>query len=118
MGHRREIFRPRTRRQVRVQMENALERKDFGKVAQLAAFQYSARNVADDFAIALVAAAEAIALGKQVNWERSNDELVAAGIAIAEKHFESRLGKYRRDIVSEIVEKSVKEARRGGREPR
>jgi len=99
-------------------MENALKRDDFGKVAKLAAFQYSARNRADDFAIALVSAAEAIALGRQVKWERTNDELVAAGIAIAEKRFESRLGKYRKDIVSEIVENSVKEARKGVTEPR
>lgn len=114
MGHRREVFRPRTRRQVRKQIENALKQNAFSKVANLAAYQYSTRSIADDFAIALVAAAEAIALGKQVRWERSDEELVTAGIAIAEKRFECHLSKYRKQIVSEVAEKSVRRARRGG----
>lgn len=112
LGHRREVFRPQTKRRVRKDIQKALEDREFEKAVNLAAFSYSARPISDDFAISFVATAEAVSLGRELNWSRSTEDLVAAGISIAERKFEARINRRRRSVIIEAIARSVERARR------
>lgn len=112
MGHRKEVFRPRSKRTVRRNIQQALIDGKYEKAASIAAFSYSARPIADDFAISLVATAEAISLGKELRWTRSTEDLVTAGLSIAERKLESKVNKRRRSIIFESISRSVERARK------
>jgi hypothetical protein len=112
MGHRREVFWPRTKQAIRKGIEEALKGEEFKKAATIAAFSYSATPIADDLAISLVATSEAVILGREVKWKRSTEDLVAAGLAIAEKKMDSKINRYRRDIIFESVSRSVERAKK------
>lgn len=112
MGHRREVFRPRTRKKVRIRIRQALKEKEYGYAANIAAFEYSSRPIADDFAISILATAESITLGRELSWKRSSEDLVSAGISIAERKLNSRINRKRRSIVFESIVRSVERARK------
>lgn len=112
MGHRREVFRPRSKQTIRKGIQQALKSGEYKKAANIAAFSYSARPIADDFAISLVATAEAISLGRELKWKRSIEDLVAAGLSIAERKLESKINRRRRPIFFESVSRSVERARK------
>lgn len=112
MGHRKEVFRPRSKQTVRKYIQQALTEGEYKKAANIAAFSYSARPIADDFAISLVATAEAISLGRGLEWRRSTDDLVSAGLSIAERKLESKVNERRRSIIFESISRSVERARR------
>lgn len=118
MGHRKEVFRPRSKRTVRKGIQQALRNGEYRKAANIAAFSYSARPIADDFAISLIATAEAISLGKDLRWKRSTQDLVSAGLSIAERKLDSKINRRRRSIIFEGVSRSVERARKEGSEPR
>jgi hypothetical protein len=112
MGHRREIFRPKSKKKIRAQIQRALTLDNFTVATKVAAFEYSSRPIADDFAISLVSTAEAITLGREVGWKRSTEELVAAGISIAERKLDSKINRKRRSIVFESIARSVEQTRK------
>jgi len=112
MGHRREVFRPTTSRKSRQQIRQALIERDYPSAANIAAFSYSSRPIADDFTIALVSAAEAISLGRKLNWRRDTEDLVADGISIAERKLETKINRHRYPIVFEGIVRSVERARK------
>lgn len=112
MGHRREVFRPRSKRTVRKDIQKALIEGKYERAANIAAYSYSARPIADDFAISFVAAAEAISLGKELKWERATEDLVAAGLSIAERKLESKVNVRRRSIIFDSVSRSVERAKK------
>jgi len=112
MGHRREVFRPTSSKKIRGQIQQALSESKFADAARIAAFNYSSRPIADDFAISLVAAAEAITLGRQLKWKRSTEDLVSAGLSIAERKLDSRVNPKRRSIIFESIVRSTERARK------
>ena len=112
MGHRKEVFRPRSRRTVRKHIQQALMDGKYERAANIAAFSYSARPIADDFAISFVATAEAISLGRDLKWKRSTEDLVTAGLSIAERKLESKINRQRRPIIFESVSRSVERTRK------
>ena len=109
MGHRREVFRPRSKKKVRSQIRNALKENEYKRAANIAAFSYSSRPIADDFAISILATAEAITLGRELKWKRSPEDLVSAGISIAERKLDSRINRKRRSVIFESMVRSVVE---------
>lgn len=112
MGHRREVFRPTSKKKIKNRIQLSLRDKKFINAANIAAFNYSSRPIADDFAISILATAEAITLGRETNWKRSPDDLVSAGISIAERKLDSRINKKRRPIIFESIARSVELARK------
>jgi len=112
MGHRREVFRPTSKKKTKERIQTALTDKNFRLAADIAAYNYSARPIADDFAISLLAAAEAISLGRQLNWKRDAEDLVAAGISIAERKLESKINRKRYPIIFEGIVRSVERTRK------
>jgi len=114
MGHRKEVFRPRSKRTIRKGIQKALLDSEYRKAANIAAFSYSSRPIADDFAISLVATAEAISLGRALKWKKSTEYLVTAGLSIAEDKLESKVNRSRRPIVFESISRSVERTRKEG----
>lgn len=112
MGHRREVFRPTTKKKIKSQIQHALVENKFSYAAKIAAFAYSSRPIADDFTISILATAEAVTLGRETRWKKSSEDLVSAGIAIAERKLDSRINKNRLSIVRESITRSVEQARR------
>jgi hypothetical protein len=112
MGHRREVFRPKSKKKIRSQIQYALTENKFSYAARIAAFEYSSRPIADDFTISILATAEAITLGREVEWKRSTEDLVSAGISIAERKLDSRINRKRRSIVFESIARSVEKSRK------
>lgn len=112
MGHRREVFRPRSKKKVRTGIQLALRERKFSNAVNIAAFNYSSRPIADDFAISMVATAEAITMGRELNWKRSPEDLASAGISIAERKLDSRINRKRRPIIFESILRSVERARK------
>jgi hypothetical protein len=112
MGHRKEVFRPRTKQTERKGIEDALRSGEFKKAATIAAFSYSDRPIADDFAISLVATAEAVSLGKELRWKRSTEDLVSAGLSIAERKLDSKVNRRRRPIIFESISRSVERVKK------
>ena len=84
MGHRREVYRPRSKKQVRNQIFDAIKEKEYEKAVKLASFNYFDAPVADDFAISFIAAAEAILIGRELSWTKAVDDLAIIGLALAE----------------------------------
>ena len=113
MGHRREVFRPRSKRQIRKGIQRSLQEKRFENAARIAAFSYSSRPIADDIAISILATAEAVVLARQLEWRKSTEDLVSAGISIAERKLDSRINRKRRSVVFESIARSVERAREG-----
>jgi hypothetical protein len=112
MGHRREVFRPTSNRKAKKQIQVLLTENKFANAAKIAAFNYSSRPIADDFAISILATAEAVTLGRQLGWKRSTEDLVSAGLSIAERKLNSRINKKRRSIISESIARSIERARK------
>lgn len=113
MGHRREVFRPTSSKKIKVQIQQSLQENKFSQAAQIAAFNYSSRPIADDFAISIVATAEAITLARELKWKKSNEDLVSAGLSIAERKLASRVNPKRRSIIFESIVRSVERSRKG-----
>jgi len=114
MGHRREVYRPKSKKQVRNQIFDAIKVKEFEKAVKLALFNYFDAPVADDFAISLIAAAEAIKIGRELSWTKDNDDLAIIGLALAETKLDQRVNRYRRDAIIESLSKAIELAKRGG----
>lgn len=112
MGHRREVFRPRSTKTIKNRIQQSLKEGRFAEAANIAAFSYSSRPIADDFAISMLATAEAITLGRQINWKKITEDLVSAGISIAERKLNSRVNRKRLSIVFESIARSVERARK------
>lgn len=112
MGHRKEVFRPTSKVKVKNQIQLALKDNNYTLAADVAAFSYSSRPIADDFAISFLATAEAISLGRQLKWERDTEDLVTAGISIAERKMESRINRQRYQIIFEGITRSVERTRK------
>jgi hypothetical protein len=112
MGHRREVFWPRTKKTIRKGIEQALKNEEYEKAAHIAAFNYSVTPIADDLAISLVATAEAISLGRELKWKRSVEDLVAAGLSIAERKLDSNVNRLRKSIIFDSVSRSVDRAKK------
>ena len=111
MGHRREVFRPKKRSKIRSQLLTALEENNFKEAAQIAAFSYSRRPIADDFAISFIATAEAIKLGRRLNWDINTDDLAHSGLAIAEKNLETNVNPGRRRTIINSIAKGIEIAK-------
>jgi len=98
MGHRREVFRPRSRKIVRNQILDAIQNQEYEKAVKIASFSYSRAPVADDFSISFIAAAEAIKIGRELSWSRDSDDLAAIGLVLAETKLDTRVNRRRRSI--------------------
>ena len=112
MGHRREVFRPKSKKEVRNQIYDAILNKEFEKAVKLASFNYFDAPVADDFAISFIAAAEAIKIGRELKWSRDSEDLATIGLALAETKLDQRVNRYRRPIILESLSKTVEIAKR------
>jgi len=112
LGHRREVYRPKTKRQVRNQIFEAIKENEFEKAVKLASFNYFDAPVADDFAISLIAAAEAIKIGRELSWTRDSVDLATIGLALAETKLEQRVNRYRRPIILESLSQAVEIAKK------
>ena len=112
MGHRREVFRPRSTKTIKNKLQQSLKDGRFTDAANIAAFSYSSRPIADDFTISVLATAEAITLGRQLKWKKITEDLVSAGISIAERKLNSRVNRKRLSIVFESIARSVERARK------
>jgi len=111
MGHRREVFRPRSRRIVRNQILDAIQKQEYEKAVKIASFSYSRAPVADDFSISFIAAAEAIKIGKELNWSRNSDELAVIGLTIAETKLDQNVNRKRRTIIIDSISKAIEIAK-------
>ena len=114
MGHRREVYRPKTKKFVRNQIYDAIKEKQFEKAVKLASFNYFDAPVADDFAISFIAVAEAIKVGREISWSKNNEDLAVIGLALAETKLDQRVNRYRRDSIIESLSKAIELAKRGG----
>lgn len=112
MGHRREVFRPKSKKEVRDQIYSAINEREFEKAVKLASFNYFDAPVADDFAISFIAATEAIRIGRELFWSRDSDDLATIGLALAETKLDQRVNRYRRQIILDSLSKAVEIAKR------
>lgn len=112
MGHRREVFRPRTRKQkIRTSFEKSLEEKDFDRTVQIAISHYTTTATGLDFATAVLATSEALAIAKDLKWGRSTEDIANMAISVAESRTEKSLSTFRRKTVFEQVLNTLKRAR-------
>jgi hypothetical protein len=88
-----------------------LNEKKFEKAAQIAISQYTTKSTGLDFATAIIATSEAIAIAKELNWSRSIEDIAIMAISIAERKTDRRLSEYRRLTVQELVSKSLEKAK-------
>ena len=102
MGHRREVYRPKSKKVVRNQIFAAIQNKEFEKAVKLASFNYFDAPVADDFAISFIAAAEAIKIARELNWSRTSDDLAIIGLSLAETKLDQRVNRYRKNIIKPV----------------
>ena len=117
MGHRREVFRPRRSKQkIRSSFEQSLEEKEFQKTVQIAISHYTRGSTGLDFATAILATSEALAIAKDLKWRRSSEDIANMAISVAESRTEKRLSKFRRKTVFEQVIKSLQKAREESRD--
>ena len=112
MGHRREVFRPRSRKVVRNQILTAIQNQEYEKAIKIASFSYSRASVADDFSISFIAAAEAVKIGRELSWSRSSDVLASIGLAVAETKLEVSVYRSRRPIILESLSRAIELARK------
>lgn len=89
-----------------------LDRGEFRRAAEIAAYSYSSKPIADDFSIALVATAEAVKLGRDSGWTRRTEDLAAEGLSVAQKKLDSSVNKARRQTILEAIAKSVELSRK------
>lgn len=112
MGHRKLIFRPRiSRKQIKSSIEQGLSEKEFNKTVQVAITHYTTRSTGLDFATAILATSEAIAIAKDLKWSRSAEDIANMAISVAESRTDKRLSEFRRKTVFEEVVKSLQRAR-------
>jgi hypothetical protein len=112
VGHRREVFRPRkSRAKIRQSFERELQAKEFERAAQVAISHYTTRATGLDFATAMMATSEAIAIGRELRWKRSLEEIAHMAISVAESRTENRLSDFRRQTVFDLVRKSLEKAK-------
>lgn len=112
MGHRREVFRPRTsKKKIKTSFEQSLKEKEFEKTVQVAISHYTTRSTGLDFATAILATSEALAIAKDLKWKRSTEDIANMAISVAESRTEKRLIPFRRKTVFEQVVKSLEKAR-------
>lgn len=112
MGHRREIFRPKSRKKVRNQILDAIQNEEYNKAVKIASFSYSRAPIADDFSISFIATAEAIKIGKELNWSRTSDELAVIGLTIAETKLDQNVNRKRRTIIIDSISKAIELTKR------
>jgi len=109
LGHRREIFRPRIRKsKIESQVNTKLKEKKFNEAVQVTLSHYTGKSVADAFAVSILATAEAIIIAKDKNWDRSIEEFALNGIKNAEKKIHTKLVPFRKQVVFELVTKSLR----------
>jgi len=116
LGHRREVFRPRKRRKkIRESFEQSLKEKEFERAAQIAISHYSTRSTGLDFATAIIATSEAIAIAKELKWSRSLEDITTEAISSAENKTQRKLSEYRRQTIFELVIKSLEKMKEESR---
>lgn len=112
MGHRKLVFRPRTsRKQIKSSFEQGLKEKEFKKTVQIAISHYTTRSTGIDFATAILATSEALAIAKDLRWSRSSEDIANMAISVAESRTDKRLSEFRRKTVFEQVVKSLQKTR-------
>ena len=111
MGHRRERFWPKRRSKIRSQIQESINKNKFETAATIAAYSYSRRPIADDFAISFIASVEAIKIGQQENWIRKSEELASIGLEIAETKVEGRVNPRRRRTLLDAIAKSIEKVK-------
>ena len=116
MGHRREVFKPRKgKRRISQSFSKKISDKDAEGAVNVALSHYTNKESADTFALSLIAAVEAINIARETEWKFSIEEIANKGISRAESKTQTRLVPFRKQIVYDLVRKSLKtEFRRGG----
>jgi hypothetical protein len=109
LGHRKEIFKPRkSKSKTAPLIQSKLEEKKFDEAIQVTLSNYLDKGASDAFAISLLATAEAIVLAKENNWIRPIEEYVLNGIKNAEIKIDTKLNRFRREIIFELVTNSLR----------
>ena len=116
MGHRREIFKPRTsKRKVASQIKQALDENNFDKAVQSSLSHFINKKTADAFSTSLLATAEAFNIANEQRWTRSIEEVTFIAIKNTEVKKEISLSRFERQTVFRIVSNALrKQVRSGG----
>lgn len=113
MGHRKEVFRPRKGKSKLAPLINSkFEERKFDEAIQITLSNYLDKGVSDAFAISLLATAESIVLAKENNWTRPIEEYALNGIKNAESKIDVKLNRFRKEIIFELVTKSLRKEHR------
>ena len=113
MGHRREIFKPRTKKnRISTQFNEKLKQTKIDEAVQIGLAHYSTKSTSDAFATSLIATAEALILANEANWSKPLETFVLRGISRAERKTETRLNKFRKKTIYHLVLDSLKKERR------
>lgn len=106
------VFRPRSsKKKIRSSFEQSLKEKEFQKTVQVAISHYTTSSAGADFATAILATSEALAIAKDLSWSRSYEDIANMAISVAESRTDKRLSEFRRKTVFEQVIKSLHKER-------
>ena len=104
MGHRREVFKPRTgKKRIAEPFVDSLNSEDNETAVQIALSHYARKENADAFAVSILAVSEALSFAYRNEWDRANEEYAAIGLAYAEGRIEQELTPFKREIVRDLV---------------
>ena len=113
MGHRKEIFKPRTRKsKISTQFNEKLEQSKIDEAVQLGLAHFSTKSTSDAFATSLIATAEALIIAKEANWSKPIETFALKGISLAERKTDTSLNRFRKKTIYHLVLNSLKKEER------
>jgi len=109
MGHRKEVYLPRGKSdKFRSKFKQSILDGNYEDAVQISLSQVTTNGTADALAISLIATAEALHSARETNWTSAIESYVQRGISKAEERKQVSLNFYRKELVFELVSKSLR----------